>query len=196
MSNPPSKNNQKKIRSLVKQELKRAIEPKRYSFTNTANTIGSPANGPYSNKIFANIAQGVNSNQRVGHVLNASGFYAQYTFKHAGVGPVTQVLRVVLVAPYDDASSLATDNLSTVSVIDPDRYQVLYDRMFTLTQDTDSQNKRIIIKRKFKRMVRYDSAATAAPVKGNLQLYIVSEEATAVNKPTINGHWIIHYRDA
>lgn len=192
---PPRKPKQQKIRKLIKSELNKQIERKRQSQAYAATGIGTAANAVTSH-VYAQIAAGTSSAGRIGHIINATGFYAQFVIKvNTAAALNTQVVRIVLVEiKGDQDSTLYSDALGVASVIDADRYNVLYDRMISFTKNTDSGTQRVIIKRKLRnKRIRYD-AGSGNPVNNGLYLYLVSDDNT--NKPTLDGHYLIHYKDA
>lgn len=187
-----NKRGRRGLRSMVAKMISKSEEPKRYSFSYANSGIGTSA-GAIVNDVLDSVVAGTNSNQRVGHEIKTTGFYAQFMLKYnAAASPTPQVVRVILVQRRDRLSSLDLDGVGVASVIDPDRYIILYDRMISLVQNGDTHFKRFTIKRKFNRKIRYD-ATTGSPVTNGLQLYLVSDNNT--NKPTLDGHLIIHYKD-
>ena len=180
------------LRSMVKKMIRKNEEPKRYSYAYANSQVGTSANA-IANQVLSNIVAGTNSNQRIGHEIRTTGFYGQFVLKYnASASPTPQVMRIVLVQKRESGDSLQTDGLGTDSVIDPDRYIVLYDRMITIVQNADSHFKRITIKRKYHRKCRYD-ATTGEPVSNGLEFYVVSDNNT--NKPSLSGHWVMHFKE-
>lgn len=180
------------VRSIVKSMIMKQEEPKRYSYAWANSGIGTSASA-IENEVLSYIVAGTGANQRIGHEIRTTGFYAQFMLKYnVSATPTPQVVRALLVQAKCSDDKLSLDSCGVDSVIDPDRYVVLYDRMISLVQNGDSHFTRFTIKKKFRRKIRYDSS-TLAPVTNALQLYIVSDNNT--NKPSLSGHYVIHFKE-
>lgn len=181
------------LKKYIKNVVQSEVETKKALINYTAEAI--PTSG-YNIELMT-LGQGSASNQRIGDIVKLTSQHMRLVVKKNSSATNT-IIRMLMVIPYDPSST--TFPLSNYSqAVDQDLYTVLYDTFITLTND--QPDKVIKIGKKYNRgkksgiNIHYDpSGLVNPPKKNNIQLHIISNEAT--NTPTFDGYIYSYYKDA
>lgn len=188
MSRRMGKNLLKRVQKL---EQNNKTERKHYSQVNTGTNIGTGATTPVEFNLGALIVSGANEGQRVGNSIKCIRLKLDYFFQTTAVSAINMVRMLVLRAK-NSASSPTVDGVLFNSVIDPDVYHVLFDRMIPLVEGTSTEVMRVqkILKLNYK--LDY-SATTGDPENQDLIIYFASN--VSANRPSLSGGFNLTYID-
>lgn len=174
----------KKEKTQVKKMILRSSETKFHSETVSADSIGTVGN----NYTLSDIGQGDTANTRDGNQILTTGLYQRYIISRTTIAGAADdtVLRVIAYIPR--ASVADTLTVATNAFVDMDKFTVLSDKLFLLTEN--SPLKQFTYKKSFKKgrslgmVTQWSSGTSTAWTKNPIKLYVVSDNN--LNKPTFS----------
>lgn len=171
----------------IKAYMKKNVEKKRISYVHDTTISTTAADFALCDSIVG----GTGSNNRVGHEIRATGWFSELYFI---VADTTNMVRVVIYVPASPTVTLASLSLSVTSIIDPDKFRVLYDRLVPLSSVGANYIKKLRIKLNLRNLpIRYDGS-TGAPTRNQILMTYVSDSG-AVSHPSIKGRTLLYYND-
>lgn len=183
------------VARIAKRVVQSEQETKLQSFANVQQKI-QPESGIPVDQQLCQVVQGPSQNNRIGSQITVTGLYMRNLMEGFSPG---DIMRLVLYVPRDPTDTLSADTITVGSLIDFDKYTVLYDRVFGFTQAMNFRN--VNIKRSFHRgrrsgiHVRFLTNSNTIS-KNNLRCYVVSNSSTPGNEPMLTYNWRIYYKDA
>lgn len=185
------------VRTFVQRKIQRNIETKFRLATYSGSNIPDSASTPINTLLNA-VGQGDTQNARNGNQIFATGFYGKFVL---AAGDSTNIVRVVMYIPKDSQYTFYSSPPGITSLIDQDKFTVLYDRYISL--DTYNPQKVLTIARKWNRGSRrgiqcqYSGTGSTEsdPSKNPIYIYFVSD-SSAVAHPTVTGNFRLYFKDA
>lgn len=145
-----------------------------------------------------NVAVGTGAANREGHQISLTGLYGKFVVTGADA---TNIVRVILYIPKDPTSSLSSvGGIGISTLIDQDRFTVMYDKYFTTTSNGPNQ-KVFTIARKWNKgsrkgiQTQFYGGASTDFAKNRLKLYVVGDSG-AVSDPSLTGNIRCYFKDA
>lgn len=188
----------RKFKKAVQQIISKNIETKTLGFGYINNPIGNSASGVNFSIDLTGISEGSGQLNRLGNNIHVTGLWSDLTYT-AGFGDVHSVIRCILYIPKD-----ANDVISSVdiySLVDLDKYTILYDDTINMVEDTSTHFQRRVKKWSFTRggkrgiSVQWHGNTALQFAKNPLRWYFVSNSG-AVAHPTMSGRIRLYFKDA
>lgn len=189
------KNNRKNVPNYLKSYIQRQIssnqETKQADLS--WDVVAIPAAGSGLGYTMPAVAQGSSQNTRSGNLVYCTGMYGRLVFSAADT---TNLVRLIFYIPTDVDDTLSVD---IHSLIDQDKFTILYDRVITLNGG-GNDTKYIQFKRNFHKgkrkgiAVHFDGTGQTDYSRNIIKMYVVSDSDVA-SHPTITGSMRTYYKD-
>lgn len=143
------------------------------------------------------ISSGDTLSTRDGEEVYFRSVYARLTLALGASATTAQVVRFILYHPYQQNDIMSA--ASYLNYIEPERYQVFMDKIYTV--NSDSPIKIVKIAKKFYNKARQGlkmhwTSGTGTDIsRGALYLCIVSDQASGATNPQLNGRVNVFYKD-
>lgn len=183
----------------LKRQIQRVIndnlETKVKSYTYSLNPVGSQTLLPFDVNL-TDIGEGTSQITRIGNQIRITGFYSKFTYAAADD---TNRMRVVLYIPRQADTVLETSSID--SLIDLDRFTILFDETINLVNGTSKDLVQKVMKKKFNKndskgiLSIYSGQRGTDNQKNALKIHWISD-SQAVSHPTVSGSMRIYYKDA
>lgn len=186
----------KGFRRAVNAVVRKSLEHKSkvVTFSNLAIPAASGASSA-TDIDFTDIAQGLDTNNRVGRNIRVTGFFLKGFLTNYDA---SNAYRLILYIPKDENTSLSNaPALGYNEIVDEEQYTILLDK-WVATSDSGVRCKPIQMKFRFKgrgMKIDYRGSAGSDCVGKHLYLYLVSDSGVA-SHPTLNGEAVMWYTDA
>lgn len=183
----------------LKRQIQRVIndniETKLIGYTYSQNPVGSQTLLPFDVNL-TNINEGTSQINRTGNQIRLTGFYSKFTY---AASDDTNRMRVVLYIPRQADDVLSTPSID--SLIDLDKYTILFDETINLVNGTSKDMVQKVMKKKFN---KNDSKGILSIFSGRngtdnsknaLKIHWISD-SEAVSHPTVSGSMRLYFKDA
>lgn len=165
-------------------QLMKFAETKIDSFTNTNKIlVANPPTFVDNVELMYSIARGTGADDRIGNIVQASGYYIRCTFAANGTGNqnVMQYFRIIV---YQHKIPASTDipAVGMTDTPDPRRFIIWHDKTMPCSFVPGGGNGVVTLKKKFKPYLKmeWDSSVLTDITKGDLSVMFLAKNDAAV----------------
>ena len=184
----------KNVRRYVSKKIAKMSETKSRLLSYDAQSVTNFLS-PISTALTA-VEQGDTQNKRDGNQIMVTGFYSKWVLAGADN---TNIIRMILYWPKDPNGDLANDSVDIHTLIDQDKYNVIYDRYHTVGSQGPSI-KTWTVARNFhkgaRNGIRCVFRGTGQTDYGSSPLrMLIFSDSDAASHPTLSGNLRLYYKD-